>query len=103
MKCRMSTMVRGNAVTKELDIQALYKCCVRKTWQLIHGQKYPAKAVDVELNLAEIKEPEQWVKVRLLFVRGNAGGSLQTACQHDWAVLLTTATATALPETLVKK
>jgi hypothetical protein len=51
--------VGGNAVTKELDIQALYKRCVRKAGQLLQGQKYQAKAVDVELNLAETKEPEQ--------------------------------------------
>ena len=29
MNYRMSEIVRGNAVTKELDVQALYKRCVR--------------------------------------------------------------------------
>ncbi len=40
MNYRMSEIVRGNAVTKELDVQALYKRCVRKAWQPIYGQKY---------------------------------------------------------------
>ena len=59
MKYRMTEFVRGEAVTQELDIQGLYKHCVRKTWQPIPGQKYQAKAVDVELNLAENKEPDE--------------------------------------------
>jgi hypothetical protein len=100
MKYRMSEIVRGNAVTQELDIQALYQRCVRKAWQPIYGQKYQAKAVDVELNLAETKEPEQWIKVRLLFVRGNAGDTRQTAGKHDWAVFLTTATVLSETEIL---
>ena len=100
MNYRMSEIVRGNAVTKELDVQALYKRCVRKAWQPIYGQKYQAKAVDVELNLAETKEPEQWIKVRLLFVRGNVDDTQQTTGKHDWAVFLTTATALSGAEIL---
>jgi hypothetical protein len=80
-------------VIRELDVQALYKHCVRKAWEPIHGQKYPAKTVDVELNWAEAKDPEQWVKGRLLFVRGNAGDEQATAGKHDWVVFLTTDTA----------
>jgi len=100
MKYRISEVIRGQAVTKELDVQSIYKRCVRKAWQPIHGQKYQAKAVDVELNLAETKEPEQWVKVRLLFVRGNAGDSQQTTGKHDWAVFLTTDTTLSETEIL---
>jgi len=100
MKYRMSEIVRGNVVAKELDVQALYKRYVRKAWQPIYGQKYQAKAVDVELNLAETKEPEQWIKVRLLFVRGNTGDSQQTVGKHDWAVFLTTDTALSETEIL---
>jgi hypothetical protein len=90
MKYRFSDYVRGKTVTRELDLQALYKYCVRKAWQPIRGQKYQAKIVDVELNLAENKDAEKWVKVRLLFVRGNAGDTQTTAGKHDWAVFLTT-------------
>ena len=89
MKYRFSEYVRGKTVTRELDLQALYKHCVRKAWQPIRGQKYQAKMVDVELNLAESKDPEEWVKVRLLFVRGNAGDTQTTVGKHDWAVFLT--------------
>jgi hypothetical protein len=100
LKYRISEIVRGKAVTQELAVQSLYKRCVRKAWQPIHGQKYQAKAVDVELNLAETKEPEQWIKVRLLFVRGNAGDIQQTVGKHDWAVFLTTDTALSETEIL---
>ena len=92
MKYRLSDYVRGKTVTRELDLQALYKHCVRKAWQPISGQKYQANIVDVELNLAESKDPEEWVKVRLLFVRGNAGDTQTTAGKHDWAVFLTSDT-----------
>jgi len=100
MKYRMSEIVHGQAVSQELAVQSLYKRCVRKAWHPLHGQKYQAKAVDVELNLAETKEPEQWIKVRLLFVRGNAGDTQQTVGKHDWAVFLTTDTALSETEIL---
>jgi SRSO17 transposase len=100
MKYRFSDYVRGKTVTRELDVQALYKHCVRKAWQPIRGQKYQAKIVDVELNLAESKNPEEWVKVRLLFVRGNAGDTQATIGKHDWAIFLTTDTNLSSAEIL---
>ena len=100
IKYRISEFVRGKTVTRELDVQALYKRCVRKAWQPIRGQKYQAKMVDVELNLAESKDPEEWVKVRLLFVRGNAGDTQTTVGKHDWAVFLTTDTNLSSAEML---
>ena len=100
MKYRFSEFVRGKTVSHEWDIQALYKHCVRKAWQPIRGQKYQAKIVDVELNLAESKDPEEWVKVRLLFVRGNAGETQTTTGKHDWAVFLTTDTNLSSTEIL---
>jgi SRSO17 transposase len=100
MKYRFSDYVRDKTVTWELDVQALYKRCVRKAWQPIRGQKYQAKIVDVELNLAESKDSEEWVKVRLLFVRGNAGDTQATAGKHDWAVFLTTDTKISAAEIL---
>jgi SRSO17 transposase len=100
MKYRLSEFVRGKTVTRELDVQALYKRCVRKAWQPIRGQKYQANIVDVELNLAESKDPEEWVKVCLLFVRGNAGDNQAPAGKHDWAVFLTTDTKLSSAEIL---
>ena len=101
MKYRFSEYVRGNTVSRELDIQALYKRCVRKAWQTLPGQPYQAKVVDVELNLAENdKAPEQWVKVRLLFVRGNADNTQSKAGKHDWAVFLSTDTALSAADML---
>jgi SRSO17 transposase len=100
MKYRFSDYVRGKTVTRELAVQALYKHCVRKAWQPIRGQKYQAKIVDAELNLAENKEAEEWVKVRLLFVRGNAGDTQATVGKHDWAIFLTTDTDLSSAEIL---
>ena len=100
MKYRLSEFVRGKTVTWELDVQALYKRFVRKAWQPIRGQKYHAKIVDVELNLAESKDAEEWAKVRLLFVRGNAGDTQTTTGKHDWAVFLTTDTNLSSAEIL---
>jgi SRSO17 transposase len=100
MKYRLSEFVRGKTVSRELAIQALYQHCVRRAWQPIRGQKYQARIVNVELNLAESKDLEQWVKVRLLFVRGNAGESQTTAGKHDWAVFLTTDTNLSSAEIL---
>ena len=90
MKYRLSEFVCDETVSRELDVKALYKHYVRKSWQPIRGQKYQAKIVDVELNLAESKDHEEWVKVRLLFVRGNADDTQATVGKHDWAVFLTT-------------
>jgi SRSO17 transposase len=100
MKYRISEVARDKTVSQELDVQALYKHYVRKVWQPVHGQKYQAKIVDVELNLAESKGTEEWVKVRLLFVRGNAGDTQATASKHDWAVFLTTDTNLSSAEIL---
>jgi SRSO17 transposase len=101
MKYRINEYVRGKTVSQELDIQALYQHGVRKKWEPIRGQKYQAKPVDVELNLSEAKDTEQWIKVRLLFVRGNAGDTKATAGKHDWAVFLTTNTALS-PDDILK-
>ena len=57
MKYRISKFVRGKTVSRELDVQALYQHCVRRAWEPIHRQKYQAKTVDAELNLAEAKDP----------------------------------------------
>ena len=100
MKYRLSEFVRGRTVSRELAIQALYQHGVRKAWQPLRGQKYQAKIVDVELNLAENKDREEWVKVRLLFVRGNAGDTQTTTGKHDWAVFLTTDTNLSSAEIL---
>ena len=100
MKYRVSEFVCGQAVSREVAIQALYKHCVRKAWQPIRGQKHQAKTVDAELNLAQAKDPEQWVKVRLRFVRGLAGDTQATVGKHDWAVFLSTDTALSAAEIL---
>jgi SRSO17 transposase len=93
MKYRLREVVCGKTVSRELNVQALYQHCVRKAWQPIRGHKYHAKTLDVELNLAGGKDPDEWIKVRLLFVRGHGGDTQATVGKHDWAVFLTTDTA----------
>ena len=100
-KYRVSEYIDGSVVKQELNVNALYRHCVRKKWQTIPGQTYQAKTVDVEVNLAEsTKIPEQWVNVRLLFVRGVAEQTKTQAGKHDWAVFLCTDTALSATEIL---
>ena len=91
---RLAEYHEGQVLHREFDVRSLYQYCVRKAWQNIPGQRYQAKVVDAELNLAENdKRPAQWIKVRLLFVRGNAQAAKTQAGKHDWAVFLCTDTA----------
>jgi SRSO17 transposase len=90
-KYRLAETRQGETVYRELDAKALYRACVKGQWDKIPGQPYQARAVDVELDLRESpKEAERRVKVRLLFVRGDAEGEKTQAGKHDWALFLTT-------------
>lgn len=83
MKYRLTEFGKGAAMHRELDVKSCYQSCVRKQWQCITGQPYRAKALDVALNLnASPQEPEQWVKVRLLF-RGAVDDDKTRAGKHD--------------------
>ena len=53
LKYRVSTYTHGKLIKREMDIKALYQHSIHKQWQKIPGQKYQAKVVDVEINLAE--------------------------------------------------
>ena len=90
MKYRLTERRQEQAQHRELDVKALYQSCVRGQWDNIPGQPYQAKACDVELNMADSpKEPERWITVRLLFVRGTVNREKAQAGKHDWAVFLT--------------
>jgi len=91
MKYRLTIFQNGHEVSKEYDAKELYRYAIRGQWQKTPGQPYLSKALDVELNLASSdKEPEQWTKVRLLFVRGSAEQREETVGKHQWALFLTT-------------
>ena len=93
MRYRLTVCVEGRATHREVDVNTLYQSCVRCQWQKIPGQPYQAKALDRELNLSSSpNEADQWVKVRLLFVRGIATQDKTQPGKHDWAVFLTTDT-----------
>lgn len=95
LKYRLTCYKNEKKVVRMLDLHELFQYSVRKNWQKIPGQPYQCKVLDVELNLTDSisKEPEQWRKVRLLFVRGNAEPGKQKASKNDWAVFLTTDTS----------
>ena len=98
LKYRVSEYINGNKVRREMDVKALYKHRVRKQWQSMPGQRYQANVVDVEINLAETPKTEaQWVKVRLLFVRGATESTKAQVGQHDWAIFLCTDTVHSRP------
>jgi len=89
LKYRISEYVDGKVVHREMNVKALYQHSVRKQWKKIPGQKYQAKVIDVELNLAKTSQDEtQWINVRLLFVRGADQTTKSQIGKHDWAVFL---------------
>ena len=90
MKYRLTTYRKGNVQWQDLDVKSLYQQNIRGHWKKVPGQPYQANMLDVELNLsASQPEPEQWIKVRLLFVRGTVDSEKTQAGKHDWAVFLT--------------
>ncbi|HUL10788.1 MAG TPA: transposase [Methylococcaceae bacterium] len=92
MTYRHTELRQGQVMHRNLDVKALYRATIRGQWDKIPGQPYQAKAVAVELNLSESpQDPEHWIKVRLLFVRGIVQGEKAQAGKHDWAVFLSTA------------
>jgi hypothetical protein len=86
MKYRLTT----NGMTHLLCAQELYKQHVKGRWQALNNVPYQRKSIVVELNLTSSdKEPAQWIKVKLLFVR-SVNEAKQQASKHDWALFLTT-------------
>jgi hypothetical protein len=73
-----------------LCAKQLYKQPVKGKWQSLSKLPYQSKSIVVELNLAATdKEPDQWVKVKLLFVR-SMDETKQQAGKSDWALFLAT-------------
>jgi len=86
MKYRLTT----NGITQLLCAQDLYKQHVKGHWKALNNVPYQSKSIVVELNLTSSnKEPAQWIKVKLLFVR-SVNEAKQQASKHDWALFLTT-------------
>ncbi len=101
LKYRISDYADGKVIQREMNVKALYQHSVRKQWKKIPGQKYQAKVVDVELNLAlTAKEEAQWINVRLLFVRGSDQETKTQVGKHDWAIFLCTDTGLTATEIL---
>lgn len=91
LKYRYWTHQEGRRTFSDYTAEELYRAVVRKHWTSCQGMPYQSVAVDVELNLAmSDKEPTQWVKTRLLYVRGAAKDEKPTVGKKDWALFLTT-------------
>jgi hypothetical protein len=89
-KNKMKYRIVVNGVNHLLCAKELYKQHVKGHWQTLNNVPYQSKSVVVELNLTSSdKEPAQWVKVKLLFVR-SIDETKQQASKHDWALFLTT-------------
>jgi len=90
MKYRHSQWDGDKLVARDMDVTQLYKHCVKGQWQKLSNQPYQACTLDVELNIAhENSDSEQWIKVRLVFVKG-VDPDKQQPGKHDWAVFLST-------------
>lgn len=101
LKYRVSEYINGRTVYHELDLKTLYQHQVRQQWRKIPGQKYLAKVLDVDINLAATpKADAQWTPVRLLFVRGSTEPTEEQVGKHEWAVFLCTDTAMTASEIL---
>ena len=93
MHDRLTTWDEGKQHSVLLDAKALYQHCVRKHWQRMQGFPHQTSTLDVELNLAAENQPDHWVTVRLVFVRGLAETDAATqASAKSWALFLTTDT-----------
>ncbi len=73
-----------------MTAQNLFKHHVKGQWQTVTGRPYQSKSIRVDLNIATSpKDPEQWITVKLLFVRG-VDEDKQQAGKADWALFLST-------------
>jgi len=89
-KNKMKYRLTINGITCLLCAEDLYKQHIKGHWQTLNHVPYQSKSIVVELNLTSSnKEPAQWVKVKLLFVR-SVNEAKQQASKHDWALFLTT-------------
>ncbi|WPL19283.1 Transposase [Thiorhodovibrio winogradskyi] len=89
MKYRLRNWNNGEAHTELLDANGLYQTSVRKHWKRLSGLPYRCQCLDVELSL-ESDGKEQWIPVRLLFVRGVSQDADSPAGAKSWALFLST-------------
>ena len=89
-KNKMKYRINVDGINQLLCAKALYKQHVKGQWKTLNNVPYQSKSIIVEVNLTRSnKEPTQWVKVKLLFVR-SINEAKQQASKHDWALFLTT-------------
>ena len=87
-KNKMKYRLVVDGKVKLLTAKALYKEHIKGCWQTLNHVPYQSKSIVVEWNLASSdKEPTQWIKVKLLFVR-SVNEAKQQASRHDWALFL---------------
>jgi len=90
-KYRYTSFKTGRQQEQRLTATELFQQVVRKQCDKLPGSRYQAKAIEVTLNLASrAADPDQWIKVRLVFVRGTDEGNKPAVGKHDWALFLCT-------------
>jgi hypothetical protein len=90
-KYRWSQFENGVMQQEMLNAVELFQKVVRKQWDKISGMPYQAKTIEVDLNLAQKKSaPDQWITVRLQFVRGICDDDKPQPGKHHWALFLST-------------
>lgn len=77
---------------KELfTAEEIYTHAVKREWKKVRGLPWKAVELIVELNIAEKAKEQNWITVKLLFVRGlNEPGGPEVG-KKDWALFLSTA------------
>ena len=92
-KYRHTTFKQGMKQEQMLTATELFQQVVRKQWDKVPGTRYQSKSLEVGLNLKkQSTDPDHWVTVRLLFVRGANADSKPQVGKHDWALFLSTDT-----------
>lgn len=97
MKYRVST---GEGETRMLDAKEIFAQQVRKQWRKVRGLPWRAVSVEVELDVSEDKQPAQWRRVQLLFVRGVREPGEPEVGKKDWAVFVCTDAALSVSKML---
>ena len=90
----------GGAEPRMLDAKALFAYQVRKQWRKVRGLPWRAVSVEAELDISQNKQPPQWKRVQLLFVRGVHEPGEPEVGKKDWALFLSTDPTMAMSKML---
>ena len=90
----------GGAEPQMLDAKEIFAHQVRKQWRKVRGLPWRAVAVEAELEVSENKQPPQYKRVQLLFVRGVHEPGEPEVGKKNWALFLSTDPALSMSKML---